>query len=55
LWTAETLSQALLAVEQGWHDAVLVLESHLAIGSLAFYRAFYRGDPVTAHAHTGTV
>jgi hypothetical protein len=51
LRTAETLSQALLAVAQGRHDAVLVLESHLAIGSLASYR----GHPVTAHAHTGTV
>jgi DNA-binding winged helix-turn-helix (wHTH) protein/predicted ATPase len=47
LCTAEALSQQLFDLAQRQHDSVLVLESHLAMGVVAFYR----GDLIAARAH----
>jgi predicted ATPase/DNA-binding winged helix-turn-helix (wHTH) protein len=47
LRTTEALSQQLCHMAQGLHNAVLVLESHLAMGSVAFYL----GDLVAARTH----
>jgi predicted ATPase len=47
LRAAEALSQQLFDVAQCLHDAVLVLESHMAIGNVAFYL----GDLATARVH----
>jgi predicted ATPase len=41
------LSQQLLHLAHHQHDSVLILEGHMAAGSVAFYR----GDLVTARAH----
>jgi predicted ATPase len=47
LCTAEALSQRLFQLAQRQHNAVLLLESHLAMGVVAFYR----GDLIAARAH----
>jgi predicted ATPase len=47
LGTAEVLSQQLFHMAQRQHNAVFLLESHLAMGVVAFYR----GDLISARAH----
>ena len=45
--TADTLSQQLLHLAQHQHDPVVVLEGHMAVGSVALFR----GDLATARGH----
>jgi predicted ATPase len=47
LHTASEMSRQLCTLAQGQPDTGLVLESHVAMGELAFYR----GDPIAARIH----
>jgi hypothetical protein len=47
LHTASEMSRQLCPLAQGQPDTGLVLESHVAMGELVFYR----GDPIAARIH----